>query len=95
MSFLPTFLTFPVTLSHRAGDRAGAWPAGLLLPDAHLGLLARSGSRAPCPPLPYLMQQQDLGPERGASPGLSVDAMGLEPGNLLALAPTWEAGCSL
>lgn len=45
--------------------------------------------------LPYLMQQQELGPERGASPGPSEDVMGLKPRNLPAVAPTWGAGCSL
>lgn len=45
------------------------------------------GTLCPLPAFPYLMRQQDLGPERSASPGLSAGALGLEPRHLVALAP--------
>lgn len=47
------------------------------------------------PPHPYFMQQQDLGPESDASPGLSADVLGLEPCNLAGLASIWGAECGL
>lgn len=52
---------------------------GLLLPGTQLGLF-KQVSRAPTPPLPCLIQQQVLGPEKGTSPGLQAAVV--EPGSL-------------